>query len=219
MEKSVQLVRGLARALEIETVKCGSRAGHPKSPRTWVKRLRLAAEVFAQGDQGTSEPMLRQTRRCDESLVRHFYIIRQGAVSVEIDGCQKRRQCSRIFGPMPKHIPFLRALRGLAMRIISGSVLCWETKFAVPALLPWRRGIATAPGVLMLARMMCQDTELWKMGKETFQEMMPGPKACCVLEDPAPTIAGKASVWTTSKTGSLCRTSQSCAGTTCLTKP
>ena len=31
-----------------------------------------------------------------------------------------------------------------------------------------------AESPLMLARM-CQDTELWKMGKETFQEMMPGP--------------------------------------------
>jgi len=89
----------LARALEIETVKCGSR-------------------VFAQGDQGT-----------------HFYIIRKGAVSVEIDGCQKRRLGhADYFGE--------RALLGNEVRSASITAL--------------------------------EDTELWKMGKETFQEMMQG---------------------------------------------
>ncbi|CAE7781207.1 PRKG2, partial [Symbiodinium pilosum] len=97
---SKQQLQRLARALEIETVKCGCR-------------------VFSQGDQGT-----------------HFYIIRKGAVSVDIDGRQKRR-------------------------------LGHPDYFGERALLKDDIRSATISAL--------EDTELWKMGKETFQDIMQGP--------------------------------------------
>eukprot|EP00435_Cladocopium_sp_Y103_P037424 s1026_g9.t2 len=97
---SMEQLKRLAAALEIETVKRG-------------------AKVFSQGDFGT-----------------HFYIIRKGVVSVEIDGREKRRLgAPDYFGD--------RALLGSEIRSASIAAL--------------------------------EDTELWKMGKETFQEMMQGP--------------------------------------------
>lgn len=97
---SMEQLKRLAAALEIETVKTGAR-------------------VFSQGDQGT-----------------HFYIIRKGVVSVQIDGREKRRLgAPDYFGD--------RALLGSEIRSASIAAL--------------------------------EDTELWKMGKETFQEMMQGP--------------------------------------------
>lgn len=84
-----------------------------------IQIVRSGKRVFSQGDQGT-----------------HFYIIRKGAVSVEIDGRMKRRLGDPdYFGE--------RALLGSEIRSASITAL--------------------------------EDTELWKMGKETFQEMMQGP--------------------------------------------
>ncbi|CAK9026003.1 unnamed protein product [Durusdinium trenchii] len=97
---SMEQLKRLAAALEIEKVKKGAR-------------------VFSQGDQGT-----------------HFYIIRKGAVSVEIDGRVKRRLGDPdYFGE--------RALLGGEIRSASIAAL--------------------------------EDIELWKMGKETFHQMMQGP--------------------------------------------
>ncbi|CAJ1367025.1 unnamed protein product [Effrenium voratum] len=84
-----------------------------------IETVEKGIRVFSQGDQGT-----------------HFYIIRKGAVSVEIDGREKRRLGDPdYFGE--------RALLGSEIRSASIAAL--------------------------------EDTELWKMGKETFQEMMQGP--------------------------------------------
>jgi len=84
-----------------------------------IENMASGTRVFSQGDQGT-----------------HFYIIRKGAVGVEIDGRNRRRLGHPdYFGE--------RALLGSEIRSASITTL--------------------------------EETELWKMDKKTFQEMMQGP--------------------------------------------
>ncbi|CAE7453119.1 ATPK2 [Symbiodinium natans] len=107
----------LARALEIQTVKSGDRACSPLQPA--VVQSLVDGSTFSKG-----------------VFARHFYIIRKGAVSVEIDGRRKRRLGHPdYFGE--------RALLGSEVRSASITAL--------------------------------EDTELWKMGEGTFQEIMQGP--------------------------------------------